>query len=252
MNKIDYRSREIPFTQVANGLLYDQRLTLGAKAIFAYLYSKPNGWDFASDRIAKELNVSKPTVLKHLKELKECGYLLMSKLSTGRMLYEILYEPESKTLTEEPESKKATVKKSHGEESLPLSNKDIKVIKSNSNKDNNSEQSSRENIDESKTHDEGYDIDPVLVAEVINQFITVDPKNKTYFNNKAQRKASAFLIGEYGYEDVVKRITFLPKSNRAEFFPRIYTPVQLRDKWKSLEDAVVTFKQKSEKHKVAF
>lgn len=75
-----------------------------------------------------------------------------------------------------------------------------------------------------------------LIPEVIKAFEVVDPKNKKYYGNKTQREACQFLLDEYGFEEVLKRISFLPKTNTMKFFPSITTPVQLRDKWKQLEN----------------
>jgi len=78
----------------------------------------------------------------------------------------------------------------------------------------------------------------VLGVEIIKAFEVVDPKNKKYYGNITQRTACDFLITEYTLEEVLKRITVLPKTNKVPFFPKIYTPVQLRDKWVDLQDAV--------------
>lgn len=92
-----------------------------------------------------------------------------------------------------------------------------------------------------------------LGADIVNLFAEVDPKNKNYYNNTSQRAAADFLIAEYGFDEVKKRISFLPKSNKLPYFPTITTPCQLRDKWIQLEDAVVRFKQKEQdKNSVAF
>lgn len=92
-----------------------------------------------------------------------------------------------------------------------------------------------------------------LVAEIIHLFIEVDPKNKNYYKNKSQREAARFLLDEYGFDDVQKRISFLPKSNKVPYFPTITTPCQLRDKWVQLEDAVARAKTKTvSSNRVAF
>lgn len=77
-----------------------------------------------------------------------------------------------------------------------------------------------------------------LGAEVVKAFEVVDPKNKHYYNNPPQREAADFLVSEYGLEDVLKRISVLPRTNKMPYFPAITTPVQLRDKWVQLQDAV--------------
>lgn len=76
-----------------------------------------------------------------------------------------------------------------------------------------------------------------LGADIIKAFEAVDPKNKGYYGNTTQRAACDFLLAEYGLDEVLKRVSVLPRTNAAPFFPRIYTPVQLKEKWKQLEDA---------------
>lgn len=132
MEKIDFRKQRIPFTQVANVVLYDPRLSLGAKAVYAFMYSKPDGWHFSALRIGQELHVNKRTILGCLKELKESGYLYAKKQKSGRMLYQILLSPEK------PECRKCTlgttkakVQNLHRAESAPISNKEVKVINNN-------------------------------------------------------------------------------------------------------------------------
>jgi len=45
-----------------------------------------------------------------------------------------------------------------------------------------------------------------LIPEVIKQFESVDPKNKTYYGNKTQRAACLFLLDEYGFDEIKKRV----------------------------------------------
>jgi hypothetical protein len=77
-----------------------------------------------------------------------------------------------------------------------------------------------------------------LGAEVIKAMESIDPKNKKYYGNKTQRAACDFLIEEYGLQEVTTRILAVEKTNGMPFFPTITTPVQLRDKWVQLENAV--------------
>ena len=77
-----------------------------------------------------------------------------------------------------------------------------------------------------------------LGAEVIKAMESIDPKNKKYYGNKTQRAACDFLIEEYGLKEVTTRILAVEKTNGVPYFPTITTPVQLRDKWVQLENAV--------------
>ncbi len=140
MKKIDFKKQNIPFTQVANGMLHDSKLTLTAKGLYAYLYSKPEGWDFSANRIAKESNNGRDSIRNALNELVDTGYLLRQKQSSGRILYKVIFppiwpEPENTTLGIKPKPEKATDGKSHRRLFRPISNKEFKVIKRETNKD---------------------------------------------------------------------------------------------------------------------
>lgn len=64
-------------------------------------------------------------------------------------------------------------------------------------------------------------------------------QTKKFYSNTTQRKACQMLIDSYGLERVVNVVeNILPKSNTMKFFPVITTPVQLLDKWATLESAI--------------
>ncbi len=87
----EFLKEGIPFTQVANNVLYDKNLSYKAKGLFAYLYSKPNNWDFSHKRIAFESKESVKTILSGLQELERNGYLIRKRESTGRVLYYLCF-----------------------------------------------------------------------------------------------------------------------------------------------------------------
>ena len=93
-------------------------------------------------------------------------------------------------------------------------------------------------------------------AEILKSFEEVDPKNKTYYNNKTQRSACDFLIQEYSLDKVLSVIKILPKTNKLNYFPNICTPYDLKEKWVKLSDAFIKKKSeiinKKDKYKVAF
>lgn len=88
-----------------------------------------------------------------------------------------------------------------------------------------------------------------LGAEIIKAFEEVDPKNKTYYNNKTQRSACDFLLAEYGMEDIIKRVSVLPKTNKIPFFPKITCPNDLKEKWVKLNDAVEAKRREAQETK---
>lgn len=81
------------------------------------------------------------------------------------------------------------------------------------------------------------EFDP-LGAEVLKAFEEVDPKNKTYYGNKTQRGACDYLLKEYGMDEILKRISVLPRTNKLLYFPKINCPNDLKEKWIKLNDAV--------------
>lgn len=130
MNKIDFKKEKIPFTQVANSVLFDPNLSAKAKGLYAYLYAKPEGWDFAIDRIAKDFSDGRKGINSGLQELEAKGYLLREKQATGRVLYVLTSQmPQMDIRVLEPDAPKGKVPKRQIAERGTISNKDIKIIK---------------------------------------------------------------------------------------------------------------------------
>jgi hypothetical protein len=238
--KIEFIKDKIPFTQVANGVLTDKRLSAKAKGLYAYLYSKPDGWDFAIDRIALEMADGRKSINEGLKELEALGFLTRKRQSDGRVLYLVHFppiEPNAQNGQEgEPNAQKAIVPKSHMTKMGTVSNKDSIIIKNISNKD----------IAETSSAD---------IVSVLDSFVLINPACKNYYGNKTQRKACQDLINTYSTIRVKTVIeNTLPKTNKIVYFPSITTPVQLRDKWVALEDAVMKYQirkvEKENKNKV--
>lgn len=108
---------EVPFTQVANNVLNDMRLSFKAKGLFAYLYSKPQDWQFESRRIARASTDGKKATRSAIKELEEIGLLRRIKQKDGRMTYLLSFQPV------------ANVPKGHSAKRGHISNKDFSTNK---------------------------------------------------------------------------------------------------------------------------
>ncbi len=91
----ELRKINVPFTQVANSVLNDPKITLKAKGLFAYIYSKPHGWEFSSKRMANDSKDGRDSVRSAIAELETAGYLTRKKLSSGRVRYSITYKKTS-------------------------------------------------------------------------------------------------------------------------------------------------------------
>jgi hypothetical protein len=77
-----------------------------------------------------------------------------------------------------------------------------------------------------------------LGAEIVHAFEELNPGAKAWYGNKTQRQACDDLINAHGLEKVKQVIAILPQTNLTRFMPCITTPMQLRDKWSQLENAV--------------
>lgn len=234
MERIDYKKESIPFTQVANSLVCDPNLTAKAKGLYTYLYSKPDGWDFAVDRIATEMADGRKSINSGLQELEKAGYLTRSRQSTGRVTYFLRLKsqmPKTDMGAQKPNVQNGTLPKRHFAEMGMISNKEGEVIKSISNKE------LAGSVKPTPAGEKSVKYNP-LGSEIIKAFEEVDPKNKTYYGNTTQRGACDFLLEEYGLESVLSVIKILPKTNPQSFMPTITTPVQLRDKWVQLRTAI--------------
>ena len=88
---------------MSNVILNDKCLSAKAKGVYCYLFSKPDNWDFSSERIANEFSDGEKSIRSALKELEDAGYLERQKLWSGRMDYflRINSEKEEETQTAE-------------------------------------------------------------------------------------------------------------------------------------------------------
>lgn len=64
------------FTMTPNAIVTDNRLSMGAKVVYIYLASKPDGWKVWNGEIQQSLNIKDSgTIAKYWKELLDTGWL---------------------------------------------------------------------------------------------------------------------------------------------------------------------------------
>lgn len=90
---------------------------------------------------------------------------------------------------------------------------------------------------------------------VIKSFEKINPASKKFYGIPTQRKACADLIETYTLERVISVIEkTLPKTNGIQYFPTITTPLQLYDKWATLESKIKQYQSektiKNEKYQI--
>lgn len=78
--------------------------------------------------------------------------------------------------------------------------------------------------------------------EIIDAFKPVNEFFEKFYANKTQRQAIVDIVKKVGKEKLLWVITHLVHTNKKSYFPVINTPVQLRDKWTALSDALIRYK----------
>lgn len=223
--KIEFKKDKIPFTQVANGVLQDSQLSAKAKGLYAYLYSKPDGWDFALDRIVLEMADGRDSIYSGILELENNGYLSRKKQSDGRTVYFIHFPPMfigsypttpnrqqgSKPVAENPQQAlEASCGKSQRGKIRSISNKEFIVIKNNTRlKSNVSISKTKNNNKEKKelqyhdTDDDGFPVKLPPTSNVKNQAAV---RVEQYFSKKASEYLNRKIITT-GYNVVNKLLS---------------------------------------------
>jgi hypothetical protein len=77
MSKLIIKSR---YSVIPNDLVNNPEISLRAKGLFAFIQSKPDGWEFSADRISNQTKEGLQAVISALKELEKHGYLIRQKI----------------------------------------------------------------------------------------------------------------------------------------------------------------------------
>jgi len=80
------------YTQIQNSILADPTLSLKAKGLYSFMYSKPNDWNFTTASMASQLKEDKKTIQRIMRELHEIGLLSYQKHSDGTGTYTLQYK----------------------------------------------------------------------------------------------------------------------------------------------------------------
>jgi len=88
---------------IANDVLSNPKLSWQAKGLYAYLYSKPENWNFSVFRIIKETTNKRDATIAAIQELEDIRLLKRIKQQSGHTTYWVTYPPDNFPVTENPE-----------------------------------------------------------------------------------------------------------------------------------------------------
>jgi hypothetical protein len=99
-NMGNFRKVDFAFSVLPNTLIDDSNVSWNAKGVYAHLVSKPDGWQFSTDRIMKNGKGGLKIVRNAVKELENKGYIKRKRGGDGRMEYLLYPEPQCQIGTE--------------------------------------------------------------------------------------------------------------------------------------------------------
>lgn len=130
------RKQRVNFTQISNDLLNDSSISLTAKGIYSFMFSKPDNWNFTIKSMSKQLKEGQRAIGNALKELKDNGWVIYTKYTNGTGRYDILIEPlldpklQNEDMAQQSQScKKATSSNVNVTKRSAISNKDNSINK---------------------------------------------------------------------------------------------------------------------------
>jgi len=232
MNKL--KQKDTGFTMVANKPLCDKGLSLSAKGLYAYLRSKPDNWQFSSERL--ECKECPDTVRVYLKELEDFGLLIRKRKPDGRMEYFIQHKPLLKKASQEifltgnlPDVSNTELNNNtdinnniYGKPSLP--HKEIKIIE-------------KEQPENQKN--------PINM--VLDEFFNINPTLN--YGNNTQRKAAQDLINIFGLDQLIPMIRWYITQTSSPFCPVATTPLAFKNKISEIK--IYADKLKTSKNQVS-
>lgn len=203
-----------PYTQSPNQMLSDKNLSWQAKGLWTYIQSKPDSWDFSSERMSSESTDGLRATRSALKELEVNGYLRRLKLTDGRMEYE---------LYEDPKLRFSTEAKRHSAKTSPISNKDLNTNKElNKNKEITTDSPSEEKpfsleaeikfLEDSNRRDFN-----VIALYFENRRPTFENKKQYNFAFRRHLK-DAKVLKEFSDTQILEALKYAKKE-----YPKIYT-----------------------------
>lgn len=221
MAKQKLKKKEVGFTQIKNDVLENPKLSLRAKGMFCYLYSKPDDWEFSSERIVKVSSDGSRSTISAIKELEKAGYLTRKRLPTGKVEYFITYEPHVHSAQEasEPVVRNAQETERPMGGAHNISNTELIT---------NTEEETNTLSENEK-----------LIPEVIDLFKNLNPAYQRLFGRVNQRESCQRMLEIHGMEKIQFAIKYLEHcvTNSNKYCPVITTPLELEDKWGKLQFA---------------
>ena len=237
------------YGNISKLVMKDRNLTIGAKAVYAYLcsYSGAGGIAYPSrSLICHDLKISQETLSKHLKNLEEQGYILReqqrSNGSFSHNIYTIL------TIPRKPDTKITDIEKTDIEKT------DIGKLETNNNSyNNNSINNNNKNIYIVENEENLTEKEQIPYKEIIEYLNEKAGKQYRYTTPKTRELIKARWKEGFTLDDFKKVIdnkTLLWKGEKEEIYLRPVTLFGTKfESYLNEDPNVIKYIKKKEKQK---
>lgn len=228
------------YTRITNKIIEElvKVPLLGAEfAICFFVIRKTYGFQKKQDEISitqfeQGIERSRPTIVKALKRLQLVNILTLVKKGTSKKQSNCWVF--NKYYTTWRLVKGAELVKQTHSTSKEIKRKLVKGYK-------HTKENTKETTKETPVPSTGE-----LGNEVINLFQGMNPSYRELFKRKPQHEAAERLLTLHGFDKLKKILTFLEQRRSDRFCPMIGTPIQLEEKWGTLEKYALGLKASAE------
>lgn len=198
------------YATIPNSILNCKDISFRAKGIWAYIYSKPDGWNFSIKNIANQSKEGREAIKNAIKELETQHLLKRTKfqneLGYWDVEYLLLEHNVGKSCDGKPVTGKPVTGKPANNSNKELSKKDIVKKK--------------ETISENKFSQE--------IITILDLFSQINPSIQ--YGNKTQRKVCEDMIKKYRSDNVINMVKQVISVQGEKYAPVATTPYAMYKK----------------------
>lgn len=184
------KKHKINYSQISNDLLNDKTLSLKAKGLYSFMFSKPDDFNFTIRSLSKLLFEGQRSIMATLQELKVKGWVTYTKFPDGSGEYFLNENPNlHNSNLDEPKCQNPNLHNSNLLKEQRINNTDLF---------NNKDYNNKETIDFEK---------------LMSYYNLVLDKSVRIFNPKAKTRLLQLLKIGYTKEDIKKVIDNVSNDN---------------------------------------
>lgn len=193
------------FTTLDNTPLNDKNLTWKAKGLFAYLWSKPDDWDYRVTEVARHSKDGVGSTSTGVNELEKAGYLQRKQNNDHGVFGDSVWTLSEKPIFKKPITENPLSDKPYTE-NRPLLNTDELNTDLTNKRDTKTNSASHSNAQSVSQLEKEFE-------EVWSKYPNKKGKKQAFNHYKAWRKSSAKHTNEYLLDQLNKYLVYCQQNN---------------------------------------